>query len=519
VSSSAKTFRPHPDSPQERALASDANTVIFGGANGGGKTFALCYAPALMLRDPNFYGVIFRRTYPEIEHSIEKQTKKIYPHLGGKYNHQKHLWKFPSGAEIKLSHLQRSGDEDDWDSAELSFIGFDQLEKFEKRQFFFLASRLRNPECAWEPFMFATCNPAPQGHWLHRFVSPWLDDDDTYPVDELDGERRWYFSSRDGWRWADRDDREIAEVGDEEVEVGPKSVEFHSATVMDNPTLLEGDAGYVRELHSLSERDRLMKLRGAWGLSSDDSPLGHHQIQIKAKGEVPDTLKFVRYWDLADTEPHPGNKDPCHTAGVKAAVMKRQWTICGYNPDSDDDEGQGEANCGFWRAGSPEQEGFWLEGESDDDACPECGNKSLQTDTMPIMVVGGATWFQLSGSKKQNRMVTVARQDGQSVEIGVEQEPGATGKESAREYKRNVFPQGHRVRLDRPTGDKMTRLSTVVPLAETGRVWLIEGRWNIDYIEAIENLDPQDVIDATTGAYKLARKRMRRGGVGGSHFG
>lgn len=493
-----RTLSPHPDTPQEDALASDADVVIAGGANGGGKTWGLCYSALQPVQDPDYYGVIFRRTYPQLERSIEKETRRMYPLAGGEYNKSKHLWTFPSGAEIKLAHLQYEGDEDDWDGAELTFIGFDQVEQFTRRQFFFLASRLRNPQCDWTPWMYATCNPPDSNsHWLYEFITPWLDDEDTYPVDAKRGTRRWFFGERDGWRWVDEGDTETIETPDgDTVEAAPKSVEFHPSTVFDNPTLLQNEPGYVQELNTLQEDDRLRKLHGAWGVDANDSPLSGHQIQSVDPDRIPDGLKWVRYWDLADTDAANASSGSSYTAGVRAAICQRLWTICGYGDE------QGDETCRFWAAGSV-----------DGDQCPECGRHSLQTDTMDVLIVSDATWFQLTGHAKETRIQERAHTDGTDTWIYFEQEPGATGKEAIRDYRQSKIPDRFKVIGDKPTGDKMTRLQSWVSLAETGRIWVPDGAaWGQDFIDALEQLDPQDVVDAVSGAYARARKRYRRGG-------
>ena len=488
-----------PGSPQEAALATDADIVLMGGANGGAKTYTLALAPmAGAMDDPEFRGIMFRRSRPELKQGggLVDETKSLYRPQGATFNETSLDWRFPhptdkarDGARVQLRPLQYDDDWTQYDGGQYTFMGFDQLEQFSAKPFFSLIGRLRSPKSSWEPFCFASCNPAPKGHWLYEFAKPWLDDENEFPDEEKAGTRRWFFPEGEGgWRWVDEDARETITTPDgEQVEVPPISVEFHPATVFDNPFILKNDPKYVQKLNALPKKIRMAKLHGAWGMSMEDGPFSEHQIQVVGEDRVPSSVRFVRYWDLADTEPHPNNPKPCHTAGVKVGVMHRQWTTCGFSDD------QGDVSCSYWQ-----------EGYTEETRCPECGHQSLMTASMPVVIVRHATWFMLSGNKKQHRMVQTAKQDGRKTKIGLELEPGATGKESGTDYEREVFPRGYSVTLDRPTGDKMTRLTPLVSIAETGRMWVVDGPWVQDYTRALELLKPMDVADATAGGYKQA---------------
>ena len=59
-------IKPHPGT-QVRALQSTAKVVLFGGAKGGGKSFALRAAPCYYLDNLHYYAVIFRRSLPQVK--------------------------------------------------------------------------------------------------------------------------------------------------------------------------------------------------------------------------------------------------------------------------------------------------------------------------------------------------------------------------------------------------------------------------------------------------------------------
>lgn len=108
---------------------------------------------------------------------------------------------------------------------------------------------------------------------------------------------------------------------------------------------------------------------------------------------------------------------------------------------------------------------------------------------------------------------------GHKVVTYIEQEPGSGGKESA-EYtiKNNA---GYRIKADRPSGDKDTRLQPFADQAEAKNVRLLIASWNHAYLEeltAIPNSTYRDQGDATAGAFnKLTLKKdtARMVGVAG----
>lgn len=97
------------------------------------------------------------------------------------------------------------------------------------------------------------------------------------------------------------------------------------------------------------------------------------------------------------------------------------------------------------------------------------------------------------------------------VHIWIEQEPGSGGKESALLTIRNLA--GFPVHVDRPSGDKDTRLEPFAAQAEAGNVKLVRGEWNAAYIDemcAIPHGQYRDQADATAGAFnKLALRRRK----------
>lgn len=108
---------------------------------------------------------------------------------------------------------------------------------------------------------------------------------------------------------------------------------------------------------------------------------------------------------------------------------------------------------------------------------------------------------------------TQARRDGSPVDVGLEQEPGSGGKESAQKTKRML--RGHRVHVVRPTGDKVQRAVPFSVEVNMGRVVLVPGPWNKEYIRELMHFPFgrfKDQVDASAGANSLLDGGLRKAG-------
>jgi predicted phage terminase large subunit-like protein len=89
-----------------------------------------------------------------------------------------------------------------------------------------------------------------------------------------------------------------------------------------------------------------------------------------------------------------------------------------------------------------------------------------------------------------------------SYEVGVEQEPGSSGKESVENTIRNLA--GFRVFADRVTGSKETRAEPFAAQVQGGNVFLVAGNWHNALLEEMEAFPAgkyRDQVDACSGAF------------------
>jgi len=173
-------IKPQPG-PQEQFLSTEADIAFFGGAAGGGKSWALLMEPLRHIQNVKGFGaVIFRRTRPQITNEGGLwDTSQFYQGMGAKQRESKLDWTFPPhGNRIKFAQMEYEKDRLDWDSTQIALIGFDQLESFTRKQFIYMLSRNRST-CGIRPYIRANYNPVPPsdpiGGWLHEFVDWYID--------------------------------------------------------------------------------------------------------------------------------------------------------------------------------------------------------------------------------------------------------------------------------------------------------------------------------------------------------
>lgn len=307
-------IRPQPG-PQSQFLSSAADIAIYGGAAGGGKSYALLLEPLRHIDNKQFAAVIFRRTLADVKKagSIWDTSFGIYGAIGGVPRNDILTWKFPSGAKISFGHLEHEKNVLDWQGSQVPLIAFDELTHFERNQFFYLLSRNRSL-CGVRPYVRATTNPDADS-WVAEFIAWWIDQGTGLAIPERAGVIRWFARIGDILQWADSREALIERFP----EAQPKSVTFIPAKLEDNQILMQIDPGYKANLMALQRVERERLLGGNWKVKPS-AGLYFRREWCEIVDAIPHGTDFVRGWDLASTEKTSEN-DPDWTCGTKIGRM------------------------------------------------------------------------------------------------------------------------------------------------------------------------------------------------------
>ena len=286
-------------------------------------SYGLLLEPMRHVKKPRFTGVIFRRTYPQInqEGGLWDTSELIYPYAGARGSRSGATWVFPSGATVSFNHMETEADRHNWLGAQIPFIGFDQIETFKASQFWDMLACNRDPSGTVRPYIRATCNPEPDS-WLSRLVQWWWDETTGYAIAERSGVVRWFARVGDALKWADSSGALKAIYP----YCVPKSLTFIPSKVQDNKILLERDPSYLGSLMALPLVDRERYLNGNWKIKAGTSMMFRREWfgePVQADAQI---RFWCRYWDLAATTEEEA-EDPDWTAGALLGFWGGVWYL------------------------------------------------------------------------------------------------------------------------------------------------------------------------------------------------
>lgn len=186
--------------------------TFYGGAKGGGKSKGL---QLIMLyrrfKYPGSHGVIFRRTYPELEGNHIRPLFEAYPQLKEFWNESKKLLSLPNGSTLQFCHCANENDVDLYQGREFHDLAIDEAGQWTEAMFRKLHGSNRSSKPNIKARAILTGNPGGIGHgWLKRLFI----------------EKR--FNEREN----------------------PQDYTFIQALVDDNEALMASDPEYVRRLEA-----------------------------------------------------------------------------------------------------------------------------------------------------------------------------------------------------------------------------------------------------------------------------
>jgi hypothetical protein len=238
--------------PQTEFLAASEQEVLYGGAAGGGKSYGLLADPMRYFDNPNFNGIILRRTNDELRELLWK-SQELYPKAfqGAKWQEKKSQWTFPSGAKLWLTYLERDQDVLRYQGQAFTYIAFDELTQYASPfAWTYMRSRLRTTDQTLPIYMRGTTNPGGPGHgWVKKmFIDP-------APANKK-------FIAKD----LDSGNDLVYPEGHARAGEPLFHRRFIPASLYDNPYLTE-DGAYEANLLSLPEMQRRQLLEGDWGVA------------------------------------------------------------------------------------------------------------------------------------------------------------------------------------------------------------------------------------------------------------
>ena len=269
-------FKPN-RGPQTNFLAASEREVFYGGARGGGKSYAMLIDPLRYCHKENHRALLLRRTMPELRDLIN-HSQRLYSRAfpGAKWREQEKEWRFPSGAKIEFGYAENMTDALRYQGQSYTWIGIDELPQYHSPDIYnFLRSSLRSVDPSIPVYMRATGNPGNVGsQWVKEmFVDP-IDPNTAFNVEVTTPKGIKYITRR-----------------------------FIPAKLQDNPYLMQTE-DYYAMLSSLPEVQRKQFLDGNWDAFSNAAfPEFDREIHVVEPFEVPKGWQRFRAADWGYSSP------------------------------------------------------------------------------------------------------------------------------------------------------------------------------------------------------------------------
>lgn len=257
---------PSPSPKQKLFLKDKHKNVAFGGARGGGKSWAIRFkAVILCLKHPGIKCMIVRKSFPELTANHIKPLKELLKcgtkDSAARYNDSKKELVFPNGSEILFRYCDTEKDVDRYQGTEVDVLFLDEATQLSEEQMKKICACVRGVN-EFPKRTYYTCNPGGKGHgYIKRLFIDKVYESGEYAED----------------------------------------YSFIQSLVTDNKALMEQNPEYIKQLEALPP-----KLRKAW---------------LEGRWDVFEGAFFEEF--RATPEPQA-----CHDAGIteEEALAEHRWT-------------------------------------------------------------------------------------------------------------------------------------------------------------------------------------------------
>lgn len=261
--------------PKQAVFLNDKHKfVAFGGARGGGKSWAVrVKAVLLCLQYAGIIVMIIRRTYPELRANHIEPLRRMLGKSFARYNDSKKEYAFPNGSTILFRYCASEKDMDNYQGTEADVIFIDEATQFDEKVFQMFTACLRGVN-NFPKRVYLTCNPGGRGHaWVKRLFI----------------------------------DRRFKE------QESPEDYSFIQALVQDNTALMESQPDYVKQLEALPPKLKEAWLYGRWDIFEGqffeeftDNPKGYEEriyTHVIPAFNPPKTWPRYRSFDFGYSKP------------------------------------------------------------------------------------------------------------------------------------------------------------------------------------------------------------------------
>lgn len=286
---------PTPSPKQELFLTDTHRHVAFGGARGGGKSFAVrLKAVILCLKHSGISVMIVRKSFPELTANHIKPLKEMLrcgaKDAVAKYNDSKKEITFPNGSEILFRYCDTEKDVDRYQGTEVDVLFLDEATQLSEDQMKKICACVRGVN-SFPKRIYYTCNPGSKGHgYIKRLF-----------IDK------------------------VYESGEH-----PEDYSFIQSLVTDNKALMEQNPDYIKQLEALPPKLREAWLNGRWdvfegaffeefratpdpqachdaGITVEEALQEHRWTHVVKPFDIPKSCKIYRSYDFGYGKPFAVN--------------------------------------------------------------------------------------------------------------------------------------------------------------------------------------------------------------------